>query len=238
MRNTIVLLLLIATAHATAQEKFTLQLMNGQELPVYNLNDTGYTEIRFEFDKNHFKRERKHIKARRSAGEYFNTDIKAGSAEKVPVVMREGKRERGEVFAAERPDGSEKLYYYYDEEVGNYLTENQMRSFIAGQGDAHIAAKGRGWLLAGIGVGAAAGYAARGSMLALAVPPVFALSTKIPTVRIRERSISDMKYKYDDDYAAGFETQARSKYLREALKGSVAGTIIGLAVFAIVDHNR
>ena len=238
MKNILAFLLLITACSAAAQEKFTLQLMNGQELPVYNLNDTGYTDIRFEFDKNYFKRERRHIKARRSAGDYFNTDITAESAEKVPVVMREGKRERGEVFAATRPDGSEKLYYFYDEEVGNYLTESQMRSFVAGQGDAHVAAKGRGWLLAGIGVGAAAGYAARGSVLALAVPPIFALSTKIPTVRIRERSISDMKYKYDEDYAAGFETQARSKYLREALKGSVAGTLIGLAVFAVVDNNR
>jgi len=238
MKNLFAFFLLIAGTTAFAQEAYTLHLMNGQELPVYSLNDTAFTELRFTFDKNHFKRERRHIAKRRKIGDFFNPDITAESAEKVPVVMREGERERGEVFAAVLPDGTEKLYYYYSEEDGNYLTEDQMRSFIAGQGDAHVAVRGRGWLLAGVGVGAAAGYAARGSILALAVPPVFALSTRIPTLRIRERSISNMKFQYDDYYAAGFETQARSKHLREALKGSVIGTIIGLAVYAVIDNNR
>lgn len=239
MKATLIALLLQATflATACAQERYTLTLMNGQELPVVEFNDSSYTDLQFTFDKNHFKRERMNHKARHRAGDLFNTDIRSPKAADVPVVLREGSRDRGEVFSVTGPDGQEKLFYYYSEEDGNYLTEASMRSFIAGQGDAHVAARGRGWLYAGLGVGAITGYAARGSVLAIAVPPLFALTTKIPTVRIRSHAISDKRYLHDEDYAAGFETQARSRYIRQALKGSAIGTVLGLAAYALIEGS-
>jgi hypothetical protein len=223
---------------ANAQDRYTLVLMNGQEIPVHQLNDSSFTKLHFSFDKNQFKRDRLHLRERRKAHDYFNPSILSEKALALPVVVREGSRDRESVFAVIQPDGGEKLIYYYDEEVGNYLPVDGMRAFLAGQADAYASMRGRAWLFTGLGLGAVAGYAARGSVLALVVPPVFALSTKIPTVRIPAHKISDMRYQHDPDYAAGFETQARSKHLREALKGSAIGTALGLIAYAIIDNNR
>lgn len=220
-----------------AQEVYTLTLMNGREVPVYNFNDSSYTDLQFTFDKNYFKRERLNLKERRKAGDYFNTEITSARAAKYPVVMVQGNRTRDEVFAVERPDGSEKIFYEYDEEEGNYLSVDAMRSFAAGQSDAFTSKTGRSWLYAGLGLGAAAGFAARGSILALAVPPLFALSTKIPTVRIPPHKMSSLAYQHNDDYARGFETQTRSRNLRQALKGSAIGVAAGLIAFSILDSN-
>ncbi len=230
-------LLLPALAGLRAQDTPVLRLMNGQTLPVTDLDDSTYTELRFTFDKNHFKREKHHIRARRKAGDYFNTAITSPKAEQVPVVLREGKQNRDNVYSALYPSGREKHYYFYDEEEGNYLTLEQMESYLAGQSDALTAAAGRGWFWAGVGAGAAAGFATRGSIWAVAFPPLFALSTQIPVVRIRDQAISNPAFKYDEDYAAGFEKQARSRNLIQALKGGAIGTALGLAVFAVIDNN-
>lgn len=221
-----------------AQEAYTLTLMNGQEVPVYNFNDSSFTNLQFTFDKNFFKRERLNLRERRKAGDYFNTDITSPKAEKYPVVMVAGSRLRDEVFAVERPDGSEKIFYEFDEEQGNYLTVDAMRYFAVGQSDAFASKTGRSWLYTGLGLGAAAGLAARGSMLALLVPPLFALSTKIPTVSIPPRKMSNLAYQHNEDYARGFETQTRSRNLRQALKGSAVGVVAGLIVYSVLDNNR
>lgn len=238
MKKMLLLICILASNGISAQEQYKLLLMNGQEIPVFDFNDTSFTHLQFTFDKNHIKRERLHIKERRKANEYFNTNVRSEKADDAPIVMREGRRSRNEVFAVRHPNGTEKVYYYFSEEDGNYLSEPEVRSFIAGQGDARIAVAGKGWLWAGLGIGAATGYAARGSLLALAVPPLFALSTKIPVVQIPAPKISNLSYQHDPDYAAGFETQVRSRNIRQALKGSAMGTVLGLIAFAIVDNNR
>lgn len=231
-------LIALCASGIQAQDAYTLTLMNGREVPVFNFNDSSYTDLQFTYDKNFFKRERLNLRERRKAGDYFNTDIISTKAEKYPVVMVQGNRTRDEVFAVERPDGSEILFYTFDEEEGNYLTVDAMRSFAAGQGDAFASKTGRSWLYAGIGLGAAAGFAARGSMLALVVPPLFALSTKIPTVSIPPHKMSTLAYQHNDDYARGFETQTRSRNLRQALKGSAIGVAAGLIAYSIIESNR
>jgi hypothetical protein len=108
---------------------------------------------------------------------------------------------------------------------------------VTGSRDARVAISGKGWFYAGLGVGAVASYATRQSILALAIPPVFALSAKIPTIKISKKAISDPVYYGDMDYAAGFERTARSKNVREGLKGSAIGTIIGLVAYTLIDNN-
>ncbi len=231
-------LFLLAHLKGSAQERYYIHLMNGQILPASALNDTSYTNLQITFDKNHFRRESLDLKARRRARDYFNSGITARRASGIPVVMREAYRDREEVFSITMPDGSQKLMYTYDEEAGNDLQVDAMRAFVVGRGDAYASVSGRGWLWAGLGTGLVAGYAARGSILALAVPPLFSLGTKIPIIRIPETKISNQAYRYDDDYAAGFESYARGRHFRKALTGSAMGTLIGLASFAIIDNNR
>jgi hypothetical protein len=112
-----------------------------------------------------------------------------------------------------------------------------MRAFVIGERDARYSVTGKGWFYTGLATGAITGYFSRTSILALAVPPIFALSAQIPTIRIRKEYISDLSYRYNEDYAAGFESYARSKNTIEALKGSALGTILGIVAFIVVDNN-
>ncbi len=215
-----------------------LLLMNGREMAVFNFNDTSYTDLRFSYDKNFFRRERMHIDQRRQAGKYFDTSIRSPRAETLPVVLKPGKLDRLEVFASKDTLGIEKLLYFYDPDIGNDMAPDAARAFVLGERDARIAKRGMGWFYGGLAAGLAGGYAAQGSIWAVAIPPLVSLTALIPAVSIPERAIHNMSYQYNDDYAAGFESRARSRNIRQALKGSVIGTALGLVVHAIVDNNR
>ncbi len=233
-----ILLLCFACVSLYAQKPAQLQMMNGKVIEIYEFNDSAYTNLRYTYDKNLFKRERLNNRARRKAGDYFNEQIVSPKAKEIPAVMREGSSEHEEVFSVIYPDSTEKLFYYYNEVEGNDLPVESMRAFMMGGRDARVAITGKPWFYSGIVVGALAGYASRQSVLVLAVPPIFALTAKIPTIRIREESINNSGYQYNPEYAAGFESYARSKNIRQALKGSVVGTVIGLLAYTIVDNNR
>jgi hypothetical protein len=238
--KTFLFALFVSLGYSTfAQEAspVTLQLMNGKVMEVYGLNDSSFTNLQYQFDKNYFKRERLNNRERREQEDYFNQSITTEKADALPVVLREGATDREDVMSIVYSDGSEKMLYMYDEPVGNVLTEMEMRSYVTGSRDARVAITGKVWFYAGLGVGAVASYATSQSILALAIPPVFALSAKIPTIKIPKKAISDPLYYGDMDYAAGFERTARSKNVREGLKGSAIGTIIGLVAYTLIDNN-
>ncbi len=221
-----------------AQEPSTLQMMNGKLMEVYQFNDSSFTNLQFQYDKNFFKRERLNNRLRRKEKDYFNQNLVSEKAAALPLVLREGAAEREEVFAVTHPNGNKKHFYYYDEMVGNDLSMEAMSDFISGESDARVVSTGKGWFYAGLGIGVVSGYAARQSIFVLAVPPLFALSANIPVIKIREEYVRDKSHLNNLDYAAGFESYTRSKNVREGLKGSAIGILVGLVTYAIVDNNR
>ena len=225
-----------------AQEPSVLQLMNGKRIEVYKVDDSTQVNITYVFDKNFFKKERINVKAfRRDPGETgnaFSPDYTTPKAESIPIVKREGAIPRDEVFSIVRPDGTEELIYFYDEPLGNYLKEEEMRAFVYGERDARYGVTAKGWFYAGMGVGLAGGYLLETSIWSVAIPPVFMLSTKIPVVKINDDHISDKSYRYNENYAMGYESHKRSKSAIEALKGSAVGTLLGILAFVVVDNNR
>lgn len=235
--NILLLVLPAAISPVFSQDKGTLLLMNGKMMEVTQLNDSSYTFLKYVFDKNQFKRQRIDLRSARRRGEPYRLDFVSKKGMEVPVKLKDGQIDREDVFSFTPENGPEKLYYFYDEGRGNLATEEEMRAYVIGERDARFGVTGRAWFYSGIAVGFATGYASRTSVLALAVPPIFALGARIPVVKIKEKTIQDLKYKYNDDYAAGYESQARSKFTREALKGSVIGTVLGLITYVIVDNN-
>jgi len=225
------------TSSIQAQEKGQLLLMNGKLIEVENLNDTSYTNLQYIFDKNQFKRQRIDLRSARKEKKRYRIDFESERGAKVPVVLRDGAMERDAVFSFQPASGEERIYYFYDEPLGNVALVEEMRAFVIGERDARFGVTGNAWLYGGMAVGLISGYAARGSVLALAVPPLVALTARIPVVKIKEENIQDLKYKFNEDYAAGYETYARSKYTRKALLGSAIGTAIGLLTYAVVDNN-
>jgi hypothetical protein len=222
---------------AFAQKKGQLLLMNGKVIEIENLNDTAFTNLQYRFDKNQFKRQRIDLRASRKENIPYRIDFKSDKGSDVPVVIRDGALEREEVFSYTSPSGEETVYYFYDEPLGNVASIDEMRAYVMGERDARFGVTGNAWFYSGMAVGLISGYAARGSVLALAVPPLVALTARIPVVKIKEEYIQDSNYKYNEDYAAGYERYARSKYTRRALLGSAIGTLVGLASYAVVDNN-
>lgn len=230
--------ILICITEISAQESARILLMNGKVLDVIQLDDSTQTVLTYRYDKNYFKRERINLKVARKLDLLYTADFTSPKGNEVPIILREGQMVRDEVFAIRDSSGNEKLLYAYDEIKGNYLTQEQMRAFVVGERDARISARGQFWFYTGLATGVISGYAFKSSLYALAFPPLFALTAQIPTIHIKDRHISDSMYLNNEDYASGYASYARSKYTREALKGSVLGTVIGIVAYAIVDNNR
>lgn len=234
----LILFFCFTAAMAQEQRPARLLLLNGKYLEVYSLNDSSYVPLQYQYDANYYKKERIRLRAARKAGVFLSPDFTTPKAESVPVVLKSGSMARDEVFSVQYPGGTEEMYYEYDEMEGNFLTQKQMRAFLAGERDARYYHRGRAWFYSGLAVGLAAGYGLKTSLVSFAVPPVFALTAKIPTIRIRESKISDKSYKYNENYAAGFESYARTRNTIQALKGSAIGTVVGIIAYSIIDNNR
>jgi hypothetical protein len=219
------------------QNSGQLLLMNGRLLEVQNFNDTAYTDLRYDFDRNQFKRLKIDIRQARKLDGVYQLGMTSEKGKEIMSEMRASSIDRDEVFSFTSDAGEEKLFYYYDEPLGNVATEEEMRAIVIGQRDARLNVNGNAWLYSGLAVGFATGYAARGSVLALAVPPIFALSARIPIVKIKGSHIQDPKYKYNEDYAVGYERYARGIFTRKALIGSAIGTALGLLTYTVVDNN-
>lgn len=212
--------------------------LNGKRLLVQDVNDSTYIPIQYNFDKNYFKKERINLKEARKLGVLYTSDFTSPRANEIPVVLTSGYADRDDVFSITYPTGKEILYYVYDEPRGNILEQEEMRAYVYGLRDARVALTGKGWFYSGLLVGGIAGYGLKTSVFTLAVPPIFALSAKIPVIHIKERYIADKKYQYNPHYALGFEKHARSRNAIEALKGSAIGAVVGIVAYAIIDNQR
>ena len=118
-----------------------------------------------------------------------------------------------------------------------HFSVEQMGFYVLGERDARYGVSGKAWFYSGLVVGGVSGYLLESSVWSLAVPPLFALTTKIPVISIKEEHISDQAMIGNEYYALGYEKQARSKNAIQALKGSALGTLLGIATFLIVDNN-
>lgn len=238
MARIIILIFLTISISSFSQEGSNLLFMNGKTLKVINLNDSSQVQIKYEYDKNFFKKERIRIRESRRLGLLYTDSIKSEKAESFPVVLKEGAVDREDVFAVYKSTGETKHYYFQDEMKGNILTIDEMQAYITGESDARYGVGSKGWFYSGLVVGGLAGYLLESSVWTLAVPPLFSLTTQIPVVRIKENHISNRSYFGNENYALGYEKQARTSNALSALKGSAIGTVLGIAAFLIVDNNR
>ncbi len=209
--------------------------MNGRVLDVIQLDDSSQTNLVYQFDKNYFSRERQRMKECRNLGLAYDPDYKLSTPVQSPE-WKSGSSDRDEVFSVVK-NGEESFIYTEDEGLGNIMTQTEMKAYVTGRRDARFGVTGKHWFYSGLALGAITGYAAKGSMYSLAVPPIFALSTQIPTVKIRKHHMSNPEYYQNNDYALGYGSQARSKHALEALKGSLLGSLVGIALYSIVGED-
>jgi len=239
-RGVLVVFLLVlnfVSSSLEAQERGELLLMNGKILEVLNFNDSTFTNFQYQFDRCQYRRLRIDIRqAKREQGNY-TLGFESAKGVLVPKDIVFGSLDRDEVFSYTKENALEKIYYVYDEPLGNVATVEEMKAYVLGERDARLSVSGNFWLFAGAAVGAITGYVAEGSVLSLAVPPLLALSARIPIVKIKTSSIQDLTYKHNQSYAAGYERYSRGLFARKALIGGAIGTALGLLSYTLIDNN-
>lgn len=135
-----------------------------------------------------------------------------------------------QIFSVTNKEG-ERLVYMQDT-VGNELTIEEMRYYIAGQQDARKVFKGRGGFWANMALSAGAGVT--GSFLTPIVPFAVAGLLGLPHVKIKEGSVSDPENRNHDAYLMGYEHEGKRKRKVKALIGGGIGLFIGLGTSVIL----
>jgi len=118
--------------------------------------------------------------------------------------------------------------------VGDDLSEQEVLIFIAGQRDAKNNFDLTPVWIGGLSFGTIAGILSRSNFVLLPVPFVtYTLGQYIPTIKIKEKFISDPNHRYNDLYAEGFGRTARGRKIVAALESSVIGTAVGTIIYRV-----
>lgn len=153
---------------------------------------------------------------------------------------REKEREihRSEIFSVTRESGTENVYYQPDPVLGEDLTEEEMRIYVTGAKDARNAYNPLWTAVGGVLFAGVISYLSQGGLILTIAPPiVYMLIQFIPYIKIKEETMSNLNYQYNDLYASGYESVARSKKVLAGLKGGVLGSIIGFVTYLIIPRQ-
>ncbi|MEZ4798790.1 MAG: hypothetical protein R2809_03235 [Flavobacteriales bacterium] len=156
------------------------------------------------------------------------------------VTKRSGKvkhkvANRGEIFSYTLEGENEVIVYELDTIFGNNeYTASQMRAYLAGEHDARVNFKARHIMIIGfVTCGTIAYLGQDGYFTAVGPPVVYTLTQLIGKVKIRESTMSNVGYKYNDLYADGYEPPARTKKIVRAFLSGFAGSALGVSLFFI-----
>ena len=152
--------------------------------------------------------------------------------ERIFELGKESQRQvhRSDVFSIQFEGKEEQVLYALDEVLGDWMTLDEMRVYMAGEQDARNNYKAKWAFFSGIPVGAATAFIAQGGLiLTIGGPVLYTLAQLAPNIRIRENTITDPSHVYNEIYALGYERVARSQLVVQALKGSVIGMAAGIA---------
>ncbi|MFN6378300.1 MAG: hypothetical protein ACK4WD_03435 [Flavobacteriales bacterium] len=177
--------------------------MNGQERNCRLVSDTGFV-ITYEYTKR-------------------NGKVKMLSAN------------RGEVFSYTKAGNPEVIIYEMDTLFSdNVYDATQMRAFLAGQNDARSNFKARHIAAIGFVSCAVIGFVGQdGYFTAVGPPIIYTLTQFIGKVKIREHTMTNVNYKYNDIYADGYEPPARTKKLITSLWSGFLGSAVGVSLYFV-----
>ena len=252
MKKYFIVLSFIFSINAEFFAQHTIQLMNGGILHVISYDDSLFASIHYKADKNYFKNleiehENFQLKSdlldkktndQKFTQQKFDALLKRKTKPLKPIKIFDGSVDKEDAFSLLDAKGKEKLYYFYDESLGNYYEVEDMRMFINGEKDARKFYKGNTAFWGGIGFGAVGAYASGLGAATIAMPVVWTLGTLIPTLKIKGKWIGDPKYKQYESYKSGFEKTARTKNIIRGLIGSTIGMVFGAAVYAISNPDE
>ena len=159
------------------------------------------------------------------------------------VTKRNGKikvREvhKSDVFSITKKDSSEVVLYTQNEMFGDIFTEQEMRFYLAGEGDARNNFKAKHVFIIGLlACGAIAYVGEDGYITAVAPPVIYMLTQMIGKIKIRKETMRDERYVYNDFYAYGYEPPARSRKLIRAMEGGFLGSALGVSLWFLLGKK-
>lgn len=141
---------------------------------------------------------------------------------------------KSEVFSVQFAEG-EWVLYAPDLLLGDDITADEMRIYIAAQRDAREKFKVWPTVVAGAVICGAVAVLASGGLILTILPPLaFGAAQFIPVIRIRENTISNPEHRFNEVYAEGYGRVARSRKVLGGLKGGAIGMVLGTAAYFIL----
>jgi len=177
-------------------------------------------------------------------GKVIITQVTDTSSPSVITIIKPGSRkhkkidiDRENIFSVKySKTGKEDIYYIYDTLVGHDFTIEDARKFIAGEQDAMKGFHPVGISIAAFSIGFASGDY-EGNFFAAAPPFFFAGIISYPIIRVRHKSVRDIKIANTDPYLYGYYLAASGKReLHTFLWGGI-GLVTGLAANFIFQNR-
>jgi hypothetical protein len=178
-------------------------------------------------------------------GQEFNCRILSDTTIDIvfEIAKKNGKlktyeRHKSDVFSYTIAGQPEKVLYAMDSLLGDVYSEPAMRVYLAGERDARENYRPVGTFVAGFVLCGAIAYAGQDGYLTFMAPPVlYTLAQLVPRLKIRESTMSNPNYKYNEYYADGYEPPARSKKVVRAMEGGFAGAATGVALWFLIGKK-
>lgn len=145
---------------------------------------------------------------------------------------------KSDVFSVTKKDSSEVVLYTQNEMFGDIYTEQEMRFYLVGEGDARNNFKAKHIFIIGLlACGAIAYWGEDGYITAVAPPVIYILTQMIGKIKIRKETMRDERYVYNDFYAYGYEPPARSRKMIRAMEGGFLGSALGVSLWFLLGKK-
>lgn len=157
------------------------------------------------------------------------------------VTKKNGKKKqmnfhKSSIFSYTLEKSDETILYSQDEFLGDDFTIQEMRIYLAGEQDARAGYNNKPTALGGIGFsGFVTFFAGAGFITILVSPIAYAVGHMIPRIKIKEETITDARHRFNEIYAMGYESVARSKKVFGALIGGAIGSLAGSTLNLLIE---
>lgn len=139
-----------------------------------------------------------------------------------------------EVFSFTLRDSTETVLYVKDEMLGDVLEVEEARYYIYGMADARKGYETWPTVVGGAVVGAAAPFVIGEGVLPVIVSTMgYGFGMQIPTIRVREETITDLNYKQYPTYLEGYNRRARNKKFKAAFLSALSGALVSSTAIAL-----
>jgi len=171
-------------------------------------------------------------------GGVFN--VKITDTTKTQVTLDFDKNSKTKKIVIDKEDifsikyGNEKEIILYTQDSlseENYMTQQEMSDYVAGQRDAVKGYRSLGTTIGSFVVGAASGLTGGFILIPLfsPIPPsIFVVAAGARWIKIKRKNVSEPRYLKSDTYVMGYDHAARGKRLQNALIGGGSGLAAGI----------